>query len=83
MLPLRRHLYCQNLVQLQSGAHVYRLGQNRSTFFLIGLRTQAPSSKGTEMTEFALVAVHVQPKNAAAEIDHLDDVTAWTKMRLG
>jgi hypothetical protein len=39
------------------------------------------TTNSTGSTDFAVIAVHSQPKNAAEEIDSLDDVTKWTKDR--
>ena len=37
--------------------------------------------KASDIENFVLVALHTQPKNAAVEIDKVDEVIRWTKKK--
>jgi hypothetical protein len=60
-------------------------GLNQSCLIdFVLLQANFCDNRGNRMkseTDFAIIGLHVHPKNANQEIDKLDDVKKWTKKR--
>ena len=70
---ISKHEYLATSLLLQ-----FHQRRNSSKFLTQLLFFQRSEKTDSNETNLILIAIHTQPKNAAAEIDKLDDVRKWT-----